>query len=198
MKLLQIGSHRGNDDFTTIVKKYNPKEVEFLLLIEPNSEFNRDLKNCYFNYNPIIENIVVNNDEEVENSKLYFCNKTIYPDTEKTRYSELSSLDKEHLVKHGIKINHIDEKFITCSTINNILEKYKIESLDILFIDVEGFDYHLVKSINFEKFKIEKIFYENLHINNDVMISFLESKGYEINRNVLMNGWTSEATKKNS
>lgn len=195
MKLLQIGSHKGYDDFTEIVKKINPSDVELLLLVEPNQEFNSDLKSCYFNYNPIIENIVISTDNSKRKTKFYSCDKNFYPDKDGSNYSELSSLIREHLLKHDINDSYIVESEIECSTINNIFEKYKITNLDILFVDVEGFDYNLITSIDFEKYDIKKIYYENLHINNDLMINFLKSKKYKINERILTNGWTSEAYK---
>jgi hypothetical protein len=81
-------------------------------------------------------------------------------------------------------------------TVNNLLLKHKIDTLDILFIDAEGMDSEIIKSIDFNKFDIKKIYYENLHINNQELIIFLESKNYFINEGQLSNGWTNEAIKK--
>jgi hypothetical protein len=66
-----------------------------------------------------------------------------------------------------------------------------------LFIDAEGIDGEIIKSIDFEKFNIKKIFYENLHINNMQIKKFLEEKNFSIKENVLTNGWTNEAIKNN-
>ena len=43
---------------------------------------------------------------------------------------------------------------------------------------------------------INKIYYENLHINNQELIRFLQSKEYHINEYQLSNGWTNEAIRK--
>jgi hypothetical protein len=58
-------------------------------------------------------------------------------------------------------------------------------------------DEKIIKSIDFNKFYIKKIYYENLHINNEELIRFLESKNYHINKYQLSNGWTNEAIRKN-
>lgn len=195
MKLVQIGSHKGYDDFTELLRKFSPNTIDFLLLVEPNFDFNESLLGCYNEYNPIIENIVVSTDCENNKTKFYTCDKSIYPDSVGSNYSELSSIYYSHLIKHGIREDGIIEKKIDCYNINELFEKYKIDSLDILFVDVEGFDYELIKSIDFTKFDIKKIYYENLHIDNTQMISFLEQKGYKINNNIFLNGWTSEAFK---
>lgn len=195
MKFMQIGSHKGYDDFTEILKKFNPEQVELIILIEPNNEFNAHLKDCYSDYNFIIENVVINNVCEYETVKFYSCRKDMYPDKDGSNFSELSSLSKSHLIKHGVDYNGIEENEIPCYTINSMLNKYNIHELDYLFIDAEGHDLELIESIDLENFNIKKIFYENLHIDNERMISFLNSKNYSVNKNTLMNGWSSEATK---
>lgn len=196
MNLIQIGSHKGYDDFSNIVKNYTPEDISFLLLIEPNQEFNESLRKCYMGFNPIIENIVVNTNEKERKTKFYSCNKTKYPDSEGSNYSELSSLIKPHLIKHGIIEEFIEENEIECETLNNTLERHKIYELDILFIDVEGFDFELLKSIDYNKFNIKKIYYENMHVNDDSVVFFLETKGYMVKKNILLNGWSNEAIKK--
>jgi len=195
MNIIQVGSHKGYDDFTNIVKSYQTNQINFLLLIEPNSKFNDQLKQCYDGYNAIIQNIVIVDDDNLKNIKFYNCDENIYPDKPGSNYSELSSLFKENILKHYVKPEAIIEQWVECSTINNILEKYNLKELDILFIDTEGFDLKLIKSIDFDKYKIKKIYYENLHINNEEAKSFLTSNGYIINNNILYNGWTNEAIK---
>jgi len=186
MKIVQIGSHKGYDDLTKLVKTMTTQNIEILILIEPQSEFNPSLKECYLGYNFFIENIIITNDDKLKKCKFYSC--------EEDKNKEISSLKKEHLFKHNQY--NFNEKEIKCLTLNNLLLKYEIKDLDILFIDSEGFDGEIIKSIDYEKFNIKKIFYENLHINNEDVINFLEEKNYIINKNVLLNGWTNEAIKK--
>jgi len=184
--IVQIGAHKGYDDLTDIIKSsYNTDDIN-LILIEPQNEFNEHLIECYKNYNYIIENVVINTDNEINTTKFYKCSG----DLEK----EISSINADHLRKHGK--NTFSEVDIPCMTINNLLIKYEIKNIDILFIDAEGYDGDIIKSINFEIFNIENIFYENLHLNNnDEIIDFLQSKNYNVYRNVLSNGWVNKATK---
>ena len=76
---------------------------------------------------------------------------------------------------------------------NNLLDKYNITELDILFIDTEGFDDKIIMSIDYEKFNIKSIFYENLHIENNPLIEFLNKKNYIVSENLLSFGWTNNA-----
>ena len=183
MNIVQIGSHKGYDDLTNMVKSLTPEKVELLILIEPQKEFNDILSECYSGFNFFIENIVITNDENLKKCKFYSC--------EEDKNKEISSLNKEHLIKHNQ--NTFIEREFDCLTLNNLLIKYNIKKLDILFIDSEGFDGEIIKSINYDEFENRKMYYENLHINNNEIITFLENKNYTLNKNVLFNGWTNEA-----
>ncbi len=59
MKVIQIGSNKGDDDLSDYLKK-NYKELEFGLFVEANPLHIGNLKNCYSQYkNAIIENIAI-------------------------------------------------------------------------------------------------------------------------------------------
>ena len=187
MKIIQIGAHKGYDDLTDIVKNIDNSIIESLILVEPQQEFNESLNSCYSGYNFTIENLVITDNEDDKTCKFYSCIE------EKNK--EISSLNKEHLIKHN-QFNYIEKEY-KCITLNGLLKKYNIKTLDILFIDSEGFDDKIIKSIDFDEFEIKKIYYENLHINNNEIIEFLITKNYKLNKNILSNGWTNEAIKIN-
>ena len=183
LNIIQIGSHKGYDDLTEIVKKINPQEINNLILIEPQNEFNKSLQECYTGYNPKIENIVITpNDDELV--KFYHSDQT-----------EVSSLNPQHLVKHH-QFKYVESEYPSLS-FNKLMEKYGLKKIDILFIDAEGLDDKIIMSIDFDKYEVDEIYYENLHINNSDMISFLRSKNYQVTSNILFNGWTNKAKKIN-
>jgi FkbM family methyltransferase len=186
MIIVQIGAYEGNDDLTKIIKSVESSNIFKIILVEPQKEFNDKLKECYKDYDYIIENVVITPNENETKVKFYHC----FEDKNK----EISSISKEHLYKHN-QMNFIESE-LDSITVNNLLLKHKIDTLDILFIDAEGMDSEIIKSIDFNKFDIKKIYYENLHINNQELIIFLESKNYFINEGQLSNGWTNEAIKK--
>jgi hypothetical protein len=70
-------------------------------------------------------------------------------------------------------------------------------NIDILFIDAEGYDDTIISTIDFEKYNITKLYFENLHIKNQNIYEYLENKGYAIEKNVGLYGWTSLAKKSN-
>jgi FkbM family methyltransferase len=185
INIIQIGAYKGDDDFTEIIKKIKPSDIDNIILVEPQKDFNKNLNKVYSGFNFNIENLVISPNEDDDEIIFYTSNK----DEDK----EVSSIDKNHLLKHNC--TDFTENKIKCTTVNKLLTKYKIDFLDILFIDAEGSDDKIIKSIDFNKFYIKKIYFENLHINNEDIISFLKKKNYSITQGILTNGWTNEAIK---
>lgn len=182
LNIVQIGSHKGYDDLTEIVKKYRPEQINNLILIEPHDQYNSSLQECYQGYYPKIENLVISLDENKNTINFYYTSET-----------EVSSINPTHLIKHGQYKYGVRE--FPSLTLNKLLEKYNISFVDVLFIDAEGIDDKIIMSIDFDNYQIKEIYYENLHINSNIVASFLKEKGYSIQNNILSNGWTNKATK---
>jgi hypothetical protein len=70
-----------------------------------------------------------------------------------------------------------------------------LQNIDLLFIDTEGYDSKIIMSIDFTKFNIKEIYYENLHVNAYELRTFLKQKNYTINEGVLTYGWNDRAIK---
>ena len=85
------------------------------------------------------------------------------------KISTLSSLDKDQLPK-GFRENNFSRKIETI-TISELFEKNKILEVDFLKIDCEGLDFDILKTINFDKYKI-----------NFLSVEFLYSSGDFINK----------------
>ena len=78
-------------------------------------------------------------------------------------------------------------------TINQLLNKYNLKNIDLLFIDTDGFDDKIIESINFDEFTIDEIYYENLHVDSDKLRDFLISKDYTVTKHVGYGGWSDYA-----
>ena len=48
---------------------------------------------------------------------------------------------------------HIVRETVRCDTLDNILRKHDVAKIDILQIDVEGYDYHVLKQVDFSRFR---------------------------------------------
>ena len=190
MNIVQIGANRGNDELTEIIKQLDRK-IDFLLLIEPMEKFNESLLICYNAIenlaieNLAIENLAIVSDKKIKSTKFYLHERMDYN-------VEQASLNRSHIDKvfnhpeytssglsHDNQIIEID---VDCSDINSLLDKYDLLNIDILFIDAEGSDDSIIKSIDLDRFNVEKIYYENMHINNEELEIFLIANGYSVTK----------------
>lgn len=183
MNIVQIGSNRGNDELTEIIKTMEV-EIDFLLLIEPMEKFNESLLLCYSNIKNIrIENIAIVSDPTIK-STIFYLHEKMDDNIEQASLNR-SHIDKvfnrpEYTTPEKSHDSQIIEKEVECSDLNSTLNEYNLNNIDILFIDAEGSDDSIIKSIDFDKFKVDKIYYENMHIDNDSLELFLRERGYSI------------------
>jgi hypothetical protein len=184
--LVQIGVNRANDDFTTIVRGLGNENINKLILVEPLEMCNPHIQSCYKEFDYVLENIVINVDK-TKITEDFFVSK----------YNWLSSLKESHIEKHNT--NEIPVKVtVNSMTLNNLFEKHNLRKIDVLFIDSEGMDDELVKSIDFDLYDIDTIYYEHLHIDNESFIDFLKLKNYVVNVSNFSDGYTSVAEKRDN
>jgi len=102
--------------------------------------------------------------DKVEKVKLFYYHQK----------SPINTLDEKISSKQQAKIEKkID---IQTNTLENILDNYSIKKIDLLTIDVEGFELKVIKGLNFNKYKPSVIILEFLD---------LEAKKWEIPYNNL-------------
>jgi hypothetical protein len=192
MIVVQIGSNKGYDDLTEILRN---KNVEKLILVEPFEEHNFSLNECYSHIsNKFIENIIITDNSEKKLEYIFYHEE----DTKHTNKFELASLNKLHSLKIRSNYDETGIRFreLKALTANHLFEKYSLNKIDILFVDTEGFDDKIIRSIDFDKFKIDTIYYENLHINSNDLRKFLELKNYNVIPNFGFGGWSDIANLK--
>ena len=161
--LIQIGANDGisHDHVHNIIKKFKLES----LLLEPIKKYYVDLQNNYSNYNNVrFENSALSINNEV--LFLYKVNPK-YFNKYGTLSSGISSFYKEHLLKHGIKKNHIVQEKVNQISFDELLKKHNISSFDLLLIDTEGYDCHIVDDFFLKIKKIRPIIiFEWSHIKN--------------------------------
>jgi hypothetical protein len=150
---------------------------------------NDSLKNHYrWVKNVFIENSVINDDEN---------DVTFYYHLDDGPGYEVASIEKEHIYqKHThLSPDRVSSLTVKSLNINTLFDNYNLKEIDILFIDAEGNDDTIIKSINFDKFLIKNLYFENLHIKDNNIYNFLIEKGYIITEKTGHNNWTSLAKK---
>tara|TARA_Y100001970_G_scaffold273251_1_gene371167 strand:- start:1083 stop:1787 length:705 start_codon:yes stop_codon:yes gene_type:complete len=180
MYFVHLGAGAGDQDqraefrcgFTEFVKKnYNKNSKVFVLEANPlNIE---KLKFCYKNFENIqIFNLAISTNKS---DKLTF----FYAQEDAPHYQVCSS-DINH-VRRYYPESKIETFSVKSITINDFFENQSIYEIDYLSIDIEGFDYEVLMSIDFNRFNIKNISIEYLHltkIQKKKLINYLIKLGY--------------------
>ena len=93
----------------------------------------------------------------------------------------ISSFDKNHLIKHGVKKNHIIGEKVKTLSIMELIEKYQIKKLDLFFVDAEGYDGKIVYDLLIKSNLRPIIIFEYVHIDNNFfqkLLNILKSKNF--------------------
>ena len=163
--IVQIGANDGVifDDLNEFINRY---EIQSLL-VEPIKDNFDKLKEKYINSNFVT----------LENSAIFNSTKDLFLYKVEKKYLHyydvhipgITSLDKNHLLNHGVKLKHIVKESVNTITIIGLLNKYNIKNLDLLYIDAEGYDGNIV--LDFLSHSILKpiIIFEYIHVQNEVL-----------------------------
>jgi len=151
--LIQIGANDGisHDHLHNVIKQFRLES----LLLEPIKKYFLDLQNNYSNY----DNVRFENSALSINNEILFLYKVNpeYFNKYGTLSSGISSFYKEHLLKHGIKEKHIIQEKVNQISFDELLRKHNINSFDLLLIDTEGYDCHIVNNFFLKVKKIRPI-----------------------------------------
>lgn len=175
MKIVQIGCNNGDDEIFNLISQH---QIDFALLIDANPFVLELTKERYKNYKNVKIECHLISDKEIE--------ATFYiPHFEGHKFSQHSSLFKEHIVKHGHKLEEMREFLMKSTTIQNLLKNNNMMDIDYLYIDCEGEDFNIVNSIDFNTFNIKKLTFEHDHIpskekNYPFILNKLNEFGYVI------------------
>ena len=174
--LVIIGAHIGVHILDDIKKYKNQK----ILLIEPVPHNLNTLRKNVSDFKKIsIEQITVGKINEIRN--FYFIKEDSINKLGKHWASGIGSFDKQHILNHRTKRFNVTESDIETInikslTFNKLIEKYSINEIDKLQIDVEGAEYEILDSIDYKKININKILFESKHFDG----TFKEGKKLEL------------------
>ena len=184
--LVVIGAHSGLY-LKDLVNEYQDRNV---LLVEP-VPYNYEVLDSEYKDDP---KIIICKNAIIDKSKkdfFYYVKKESITKLGKHWASQIGSFDKNHILNHknkrfDIKEDDIETIQIEFITFDDLIQKYSIKSIDKLQIDVEGAEYKIMNSINFQKIEINKILFESKHFDG----TFIEGKKLqEIEEKLKLNGY---------
>ena len=176
LKVLQVGSNRGYDNLSNHIKE-NYSSIDFGLFVEANPIHMDSLRECYSEYNNVyFENIAVTYPRRcIEPREIEF-----FYHLDDSPYYELATSDVQNIKWHTHLPGNIDRGTIEdyenvyndkiksftvpCSTLENLMKSYNIQELDWVFLDTEGIDALILFSTNWEKYNVQKIEFEHIHL----------------------------------
>jgi len=179
---VQIGAHNGiaNDPIRKYVFKYGLKGI----LLEPQKEIFMSLVENYKEHPQLIfVNAAISDKNETKSLykiKRHAQNLPKWAD-------QLASFSKQTILSHGDVIpdiaSLIEVENVECFSLIALLDHYEIVNVDLLQIDAEGYDYEIIKTIDFGRIKPHIIHFEHKHLNapdTGDCIKFLLKNGYHV------------------
>lgn len=133
LTIIQIGAFDG--ELADPLKNAFLEATNRVILVEPQSKPYEILVNKYSDFSHIfVENSAVG---EIDGELELFLPKG-------EQYSPIASLDSTHLSNFGIKTSAVKSITVNSITVTSLLRNYEIDSVDVLQIDTEGFDFQIL------------------------------------------------------
>lgn len=186
----------GNDFFFVQVGAYDGKESDPIrdfvhsrhwkgLLVEPQPDAFERLKQNYAGCNGLLfENAAI----AERNGRLPFYKlKQEYASLFHSDHRMLASFAPEHILKHLSKPMDAGQVLsvveVPCLTFMSLLAKHRVNHVNLLQIDAEGYDYEIIKTIDFNTVKPDIIRFEHAHLDAYKKIECIElllSQSYKL------------------
>jgi FkbM family methyltransferase len=100
------------------------------------------------------------------------------------RFDQTASFSREHILSHGEELEPlIIEAKVQCEPLTAVLQRHGIDWVDIFHIDVEGYDYEVLKQIDFDRWHPRLVLYEHCHLSPsdaDGAEFLLRSHGFQV------------------
>lgn len=193
--IVQIGANDGriNDPYFIHLRRNNWSG----LLIEPQKDVFEKLLRLYSsNANIKLENVAIDSSESLRVLyKISFTDKRwasglssfLLEDLQKavdSGYVEKRSREDKITIPDD-KSSWITSELIKTTTLSNLIIKHKMDKnkIDLIAIDTEGYDFEILKSIDFNHIKPKVVIYEYTHLSEQNLIdsqAFMINFGYKI------------------
>ncbi len=180
---IQIGANDGvvADPLRQFILKYRWRGI----LVEPLPAAFQALKRNYHGVEGLqFENSAIG--KEAGEATLYYLKNS----EQLVRWcGSIASFSKEHVLKHRWAVpgmeHLIEEVRVPTLSFPQLLEKYHVRQLDLVCIDVEGFDWEVMQQIPFDRWRPAAIMYEHVHLKDVEKAAcerLLEGHGYTLAR----------------
>jgi FkbM family methyltransferase len=169
LTFMQIGAYDGigDDDLRALVEAHKLRGV----LIEPQPAAFERLQKTYCNQ-PQVTLLQAAIAEENGVRELY-CKRG--------EASMVASFDRTHLRRHNISEHDIVAQQVTCHTVDGAMRLAGLDRIDLMQIDAEGYDWPIIRSIDFTRLRPRILRFEYRHMSDadaDACLLLLAKNGY--------------------
>jgi FkbM family methyltransferase len=186
--VLQVGANDGvsNDAVYPFIRKHGWKG----LLLEPLPDVFEKLKQNY-----------------LDNDGVILCNAAMaHQDGVMTFYrvaagdhlpewcDRVGSFLKEAVLSHKNRLPTIEdfivEQKIEALSFRTLVARHSVKKIDVIMIDAEGYDFEILKQIDFHSFRPKLVIYEIIHLSDDAKkasVELLNRAGYKVHNSYNMN-----------
>lgn len=181
--LVQIGSNDGktNDPFYDYFIKGNWSAV----LVEPVPYvFERLLKTHEGKPGVVLANVAIS---DHDGSKEFFHLKRSDSTNTPWWYDQIGSFSRDQVMKSRDEIPDLESLLtsttVRCLTLPQLLETHSVTHIDILHTDLEGYDYDVLRQLDFSRWSPELILYEHKHLSSGhiaLCSERLKNNGYRL------------------
>jgi FkbM family methyltransferase len=167
--ILQIGAFdgEGDDDLRDLVNAHGLRGV----LVEPQPEAFARLQQTYRDQPQVT--LLQAAIAERQGVRDLYCRRGAA--------SMAASFDRGHLLRHGIKTDEIVVKRVVCHTVASALRTASLDRVDLIQIDAEGYDWPIIRSIDFTVLQPTILRFEYRNLPNrdaDACLELLALHGY--------------------
>lgn len=100
-------------------------------------------------------------------------------------YDAIGSFSRETLLRHTVHIPDLERRVVRtevpCLSFETLCRKHAVEGLDLMLIDTEGYDYEIIKAIDFEARHPRLLIYEHFLLSPEERVwcrAHVEGLGY--------------------
>lgn len=102
-------------------------------------------------------------------------------------YHGTGSFSRDQVLRHKKDIPDVEERIVerqvTAMTFDTLAAKHGLEDLDLLLTDTEGYDWEILKTVDFRRYRPRLVIYEHYHLSpedRDLCLEHFRKAGYSI------------------
>lgn len=132
----------------------------------------------------VFENVAIGTRSETK--KFYYVSEKAKSELELPYWhDQLGSFDKNHITRLlGDQMSpYIIEADVECQPLQAILDRNRVDAIDLLHIDTEGFDYKVLSQLDLKRYKPSVILFEHHLLTDDEFFKarkLLRTNGYRL------------------